>query len=983
MARCSIVTVCTVGLGIASLLVGTAASSSRPAPIHESKPAKSRKVDFNRDVRPILSEHCYRCHGPDAAAVAADLRLDLHDSATADRGGYRAITPGDVDASLAFQRASSSDADLRMPPESSGMTPLNENEIAVLKAWIEGGAEYRPHWAFVSPEEPTAPVVNARAWVRRPLDTFVLAALEEENLAPEERADLRTLARRASLVLTGLPPHPATLDRITASRSRTAYEDYVDELLASPQYGEHQARYWLDAVRYGDTHGLHLDNERSVWPYRDWVVRAYNDDLPLDKFVTWQLAGDLLPFPTRDQLIATGFVRMNPTTAEGGSIEEEVLAKNTFDRTDTAMTVLTGLTVGCAKCHDHKYDPITQKEYYGLYGYFNNTEDAPLDGNAPLPPPIVQAPSAEQEIALSRVKTTLMKIEDGVDISAASRWVAGARTPQPTVGTWQISPIYPEGSFDLAYSNESTPKESEWRPIQIQKSENKAAIIRKENAYVYLRTTIKVESDRDLILALGSDDAIKVWVNGSLVHENKALRGLTPGADRVTTKLKAGSNSLLFKIINAAGQDGFVYSFGDPKSERIEASFAATRKPAMNAKETSALKQTFLLDGPDSKEATAYRESREALTKLEAEIPSTLIAIERTTMPRKTFLLRRGEYDLPGDEVQRGIPAALGQLPKGAPNDRLGLAQWFVAPQNPLLTRVYVNRVWQQCFGTGIVQSMENFGNQGAWPTNRDLLDHLAVLFQKGGLSTKDLLREIVTSATFMQSSATGAEKLAKDPRNLLNSRGPRFRLDAEVVRDQALFASGLINTKMGGPGVKTYQPPGLWEAVAYTSSNTAKYVQDHGDALYRRSLYLFWKRTSPPPMMSVFDAPSREACVLNRSRTNTPLQALIGLNGTQFVEAARVMAERVIEISTSDTDGVVRAFEKATCRKPSVNEIKVVLNLLEKSRRDFKTDPNRANALVTVGEHPRNEWLDTGEVAAWTVVCNMVLNLDETLTVH
>ena len=971
-------------LGIGSLLVGIATDG--PALPNAPAEPTERKIDFNRDVRPILSEHCFRCHGPDEAARQTGLRLDSFEGATADRGGYQVIVPGAADESLVWMRVSAESDEMRMPPHWSGVAPLNKAQQETIRLWIDAGAEYRPHWAFVSPIEPTPPTVANTSWPRGDIDMFVLARLEEAGLAPEPEADLATLARRASLTLTGLPPTPNELDEILADKSPDAYERYVDRLLDSPRYGENQARYWLDAVRYGDTHGLHLDNKRNIWPYRDWVVRAFNEDLAYDDFTTWQLAGDLLPDPTTEQRIATGYVRMNPTTNEGGAITAEVLANNTFDRVDTASTVFLGLTLACARCHDHKYDPFTTEEYYSLFAYFNSTTDNPLDGNSEVHPPVMRAPTPSQDIKIRGWRGQLRSIEDETDLEAAHSWVASARIAPPVAGSWEVAGPFTADDFAKAFSTDFGPElegdTSEWRPIGIELGKGKAKIIGKDNAAAYLRTTISAPQEQDLELRLGSDDGIRVWLNGELVHDNKVARALTANADTVTVKLKKGANALLAKIVNGGGADGFYISFGDPRAERIDKVFKQAQKPAMNAAETRELTSAFLEYGPDSGLAERYRAVLADVRELEGSLPMTLVAQEMPK-PRETFVLRRGSYDSPTDTVERGVPATLGSLPTGAPNNRLGLAQWMTAGDNPLLARVFVNRVWQQHFGTGLVKTAENFGNQGDWPSHPGLLDHLATRFVEHGWSVKELHRSILTSATFMQRATAGTAKRFVDPDNRLLSRGPRFRLDAEVVRDQALYAAGLLVEKMGGPGVNPYQPAGLWEAVGYTRSNTANYVQDHGEALYRRSIYIFWKRTSPPAALAAFDAPTRETCTVMRSRTNTPLQALATMNDIQFAEASRAMAQRVMLAEATDEARADLAFRLATGRRPKAGERAVVLRVLRAQRAAFDNDTEGATKLISVGESERDETLTPAEHAAWTMVCNMVLNLDEALTQH
>ena len=988
MSRWGQLPACVLGtLGVGALLAGVAAKAQQGA-APGAKPVAVRKVDFNRDVLPILSEHCFRCHGPDAATVAAGLRLDSFATATADRGGYRAITPGDPAKSLMYKRVSAKEDSMRMPPVGSPVAALTPEQQETVRLWIASGAEYKAYWAFVPPKEARLPKVSDLAWPREPIDYYVMAKLDEAGLKPAPEADRTTLARRASLTLTGLPPAPGELEAYLKDTKKGAYERYVDRLLASPRYGENQARFWLDAVRYADTHGLHIDNERAIYPYRDWVVRAFNADLPYDKFALWQVAGDLLPNPTPDQLIATGFVRLNPTTNEGGAIEEEFLVKNTMDRTDTFGTVFLGFTVGCAKCHDHKYDPIKQSEYYSLYAYFNSTADSPLDGNLNAPPPAIKAPTPEQASALAGLRTERGAIEKRVNRARALAWLEEAWVPDPKAGAWQVSGVYQASDFDAAFATAFDPEVPEragavvWKDVDVKLGVQQTGFIGKDNAAVYLRTVLTSDADREVTLRLGSDDGVALWVNGKSAHSNKVLRAITAAADTVKIALKKGDNSILVKIVNAGGGDGIYFAFGDARSDRIGKAAALGKKGSRTPEEEELFRSTYLTFGPDTADKTKFLALATQIKSLEDSLPLTIVAQEMPT-PRETHRLNRGQYDQPKEVVQRGIPKALGSLPPGAPNNRLGLAQWLVSDGDPLFARVYVNRVWQQHFGRAIVKTAENFGKQGDYPTDPDLLDCLAAEFKKRGYSVKKLDRMIVTSATFRQSSAVTAENLAKDPENVLNSRGPRFRLDAEVLRDLALDVSGLLVNKLGGRGVHPYQPPGLWEAVAYPISDTAKYVQDHGEALYRRSLYLFWKRTSPPPSMAVFDAPSREQCVVNRSRTNTPLQALVGMNSPQFMEAARTMAEQVLLATRDDRSRVALAFRLATCRDATPKEAAIVLETLGKQKLAFAADAGSAAKLLAVGEAPRNESLDPVEHAAWTMVCNMLLNLDEVVTQH
>lgn len=955
----------------------------KPQPTPKPANAAVAKLDFNKDVRPILAEYCWPCHGTDQAALArtGGLRLDNFAGATADRGGgRRALVPGSPAQSLMWQRITMKETALQMPPVQPGIKPLPTEAKRILHRWIMEGGEYRPHWAFLAPKKPTPPKVDDPAWAANPIDRFVYATLRENGLKPAPPADRRTLIRRVTLSLTGLPPTPEEINAFLNDKNPGAYERVVDRLLASPRYGEHKARFWLDAVRYADTHGLHIDNERSVFPYRDWVVRALNQDLPYDQFTIWQLAGDLLPNPTVDQKIATGYIRMNPTTNEGGVIEAEFLAKNTMDRADTTATVWMGLTAACAKCHDHKYDPISIHEYYGLYAFFNSTADPVLDGNLRLHGPVMPAPTPEQQEALARVNAELTKLEDAVPTDTALAFVRDRNQGLPKDLKWEISGPYPDATFEAAFDRPLPGADAAWRSIRFSLNTATPGVVGRERASAFLRTTLERKEDGKLTFRLGSDDGLRLFIDGKPVLERRTMRGVQADSDTVTLDLAAGKREIVVHLVNAGGPDGLYLGLGDAVARRVgdvAAALAKDPKPT-DLRRAAGL---YLELGPDTAEAKHYRDGISVRAKLEAEVPMTYIAQELPT-PRPTRVLRRGEYNLPGDFVRRMVPRAVGALPAGAPQNRLGLAQWLVNGRNPLTARVFVNRTWQDHFGTGIVKSSEDFGNRGDWPSHPELLDWLAVTFVEDGWSIKKLHRRIVTSQAFRQSAAADAAKRAKDPENRLISRGPRFRLDAEVLRDSALAASGLLVSRMGGRGDKPYQPPGLWEAIAYPISDTARYVQDKGDGLHRRSLYMFWKRTSPPATLTIFDAPSREACQVRRSRTNTPLQALATLNDPQFVEAARAMAQRVLLARAKDEDRLALAFELATGRLPTARETQILRESLDQKRAAFGS-VEAATGLLAVGDSPRDAALDAREHAAWTLVCSILLNTDEFLTQH
>ena len=955
----SLATTC-LGVGLA-----TGGNQTKKKPIQGI-----RKVDYNRDVRPILSEHCYKCHGPDGKEVKGDLRLSDAKDATRDRDGDFAIKPGKSKESIIMERIKIG-AGSPMPPKDSGMPSLTADQVETLKLWIDQGAQYDKHWAFVVPTMPAIPTVSSKAIIRNPIDNFIVQKLVSKNLKQEIEASPATLLRRASLSLTGLLPTPEEIRQLETDKKPGAYERAIDRLLASERYGEHQARYWLDAVRYGDTHGLHVDSERGIYPYRDWVVRAFNEDMPFDTFTKWQMAGDLMPNPTTDMKVATGYVRMNPTTNEGGAIEEEVLVRNTFDRVDTMSTVFLGMSVGCAKCHDHKFDPIPTKSYYQLYAFFNSTKDSPLDGNLLNPEPTILAPTLEEEKLIEAATAKIRKIESDTNIEDAQKWISANRVPPMKVGEWEVSNPFIHKNFDEAFDTDEKP--TQWKPITIVPGKD-TPVIGKDNASGYLRSKITSQADGELVLRLSSDDGIKVWVNDKLVHSNKVARGVATGVDVVKIAVKKGENSIIIKIVNIGGPDGIIFNSGSDRALKIEEAFSK-KDPALT-------KKTFLSEGPTTTASAQYRALASEVAKVTALIPRTMIA-EELPMPRQAYILNRGEYNLRTDKVERGVPSAFGELPPEAPRNRLGLAQWLTDKKNPLTNRVFVNRIWQQHFGTGIVKTAEDFGNQGEWPSHPELLDYLAIKFAKDGFSIKKFHKLILTSATYRQQSVISAKKELIDPENRHFSRGPRFRLDAEVLRDQVLQASGLLVNRHGGRGFKPYQPAGLWEEITIDISSTAKYVQDKTSDIYRRSLYLFWKRTSPHPAMMSFDAPSREACVVRRARTNTPLQALITMNEPAFMESARVFGERLVKTKKSPSDRIKFAFNIALGREPSKVEQAILLNAAKRYNDKFTQSPKDANDVVMSGMAPLAPGLPKSEVATWTMIASTIFNLDEFLTQH
>lgn len=793
------------------------------APAADPAPAS---IDFSREILPVLSDKCFVCHGPDTDEDVA-LRLDSYEAATSDLGGYRAIDPDDPASSELVLRILSEDDP--MPP-AEAEKQLTDAEKRLLAQWVAQGGEYSQHWAFIPPKKrlPALPDDGDPQAEINPIDWFVAAKQRGRSIDFAPEAAPETLARRASLTLCGLPPEPEELAEFLRDRRADAYERYVDRLLNKSSFGEHQARHWLDAVRYGDTHGLHLDNRRGVYPYRDWVVSSLNANLPLDDFITWQLAGDLLPDPGMEQLVATGYVRMNPTSGEGGAIEAEYQAKNNFDRTENLGAVLLGMTLTCARCHTHKYDPVPQTEYYRLMAFFNSTSEPALDRNKYDYGPTAKAPSDQ------------------------SQW-------------------------------------ARWRLL----------------------------NDRLEQLIHSATDEL---ANVAVVADGNAW---TDAIDR--EKLE---------------------SLADPDSPFSSLSVHT--------------------------EATLLRLELESL---EQGFTTTLVAEDLPT-PRPTHVLSRGEYNRPiGDPVEPGVLTAMGDFPEGAPRNRLGLAHWLTSPNHPTVARVLINRVWQNTFGHGLVRTPEDFGLQGAYPTHPDLLDWLAVELQESGWDLKHMLRMMVTSRTFRQSSAWRED--VDDPENRLWSRGPSYRLDAEVIRDIGLWSGNLLDPLMGGEGVKPYQPAGMWQALAHPASNTKKYERDHGQRLYRRSLYVYWKRTSPHPMMTLFDAPDRETSCVRRSRTSTALQSLALLNETQRIEMARMLGQRLMLQRSDVSSRMDLLFRLLASRGPSQTEAEAFEELLQKMLQRYRGNVDDARALLSIGDIARDESLDLAEHAAWTQVALTLLASD------
>ncbi len=1013
--------------------------------------ADESKISYDRDIRPILADNCFACHGPDAQQRKAKLRLDVREGALAEaRSGGHAIVPGKPDDGTLLERIASDIPSRHMPPKKTGKT-LTTSQIDLLRRWIVEGAPYTAHWAFVPPMRHALPKVRAAGWVRNAIDAFILARLEREGLQPSPEADRTTRIRRVTLDLTGLPPTPAEIDAFMADKSPNAYENVVDRLLRSPRYGEHMARFWLDAARYGDTHGLHLDNYREMWPYRDWVIRAFNDNKPYDQFLTEQLAGDLLPNPSLDQLVATGFNRCHVTTSEGGSIEEEVYVRNVVDRVETTGTVFMGLTVGCARCHDHKFDPIKTKEFYQLFAFFNNLDGPALDGNAARVAPTTTIPTTEQKARFEKIKgeianlrkrmdTEIAKVKfddnaDAKEVEPSKRaefvWLDDALPPgaKPSNdggvnGQWNFvsKPKHPvfsgekasmrsaaglsqhffEGAnpglrigtgdtlFAYVYLDPANPPKEimlqwhsgEWRHRAywgdnlIDWGRDQSGERRRMGALPKKGEWVRLEVDVAKV-GLKPGTAVNGWAftqhGGTVYWDRAGIVTQTPQGNPSFTNLAAWVRAQ--RAVNGAGLPPAIQKILKLASDKQN---AQQKKQLRNYFLENAHADTKGLLAPLRKQIADLEQQR---GDIEKEIPTTLIYKERATL-KPAYILKRGEYDQRGEQVGRDTPRFLPSLPDKASRDRLGLARWLLGPEHPLTARVEVNRLWQQCFGVGLVKTTEDFGTQGDSPSHPKLIDWLAVQFREDGWDVKKTMKRFVMSATYRQSARGTKEKLLKDPDNRLLSRGPRFRLDAEMLRDQALFVGGLLVEKVGGPSVKPPQPSGLWEAVGYTGSNTRNFVADHGhEKVHRRSLYTFWKRTSPPPEMNTFDAPSRETCLVRRERTNTPLQALLMMNDPQFVEAARALAERAMKEGGATVEArLTFLFRTTTARTPNAKELAELIAAYKDHLGVYTKDIAKANQLLAVGELKPDSKLNPSELAAWTMIANLVLNLDEVI---
>ena len=1018
----------------------------------------SGQVSFNRDIRPIFSDTCFQCHGPDEAKRKSGLRLDDRGSAIKPaESGEIAIVPGKPEESAVLKRLVSTDADEVMPPPKLHKT-ISPEQIALVRKWIEQGAEYQGHWAFLKPERSAVPEVGTR----NAIDAFITTRLEKAGMKLSPEADKPMLIRRATLDLTGLPPTAQEVDAFLADASPTAYEKVIDRLLASPRYGEKMAQQWLDFARYADSNGFQSDTSRQMWPWRDWVIGAYNRNLPFDQFTIEQLAGDLLPNPTREQIVATGFNRNHRLNGEGGRIVEEWFAETVIDRVETTGLTWLALTFNCCRCHDHKYDPITQKEFYQIFAYFNsNDENGVLDdfggagvtrrGGNSRPVLSLTTPEQQEKIAQQEKLVT----EATARVAAAPKELAAAQAawepkfreqvsgnfnawtmaepkevrsdggavfvkqpdaswlatgPNPPFDQYLIVSPIAEGSFtglllevfpDDSLPNQSLGRNSNGNFVLTDViAEITAPGLEKPLAATFTRAEASYNQkgyEVNLIVDEKAKRGRKAkksqgWaVDGNTKRDpRKAMfvtaTPLTVPANatlRVTLRHDSIANHNIgrFRLSTSALPPAAVKLDGAKVPPSIIAALnvaADKRTPAQRTELAKFYRENT--DNPVKRAEAALAAAKKALDAIYGNVQTTMV-MQELPQPREAHLLKRGEYDKPGDVVPRALPAALPPLPAGAPNDRLGFARWLVSGEHPLTARVWVNRSWEKFFGTGLVKTTENLGSQAEWPSHPELLDWLATEFVRLKWDMKAMQKLIVTSATYRQSSRVTPEHLAKDPENRLVARAPRLRLSAEALRDQALAASSLLVEKLGGPSVRPYMPDNVWDETS-KYGDMRGYKSDTGEGLYRRTLYTIWKRTAAPPSMMLFDSPSREICTVKRSRTNTPLQALSLLNEATYVEAARVLGQRMItEGGTTPEQRIAWAFKRVTCREPHTEEVAVLTAGLTKRLTKYQQEAKAAEQLLTVGAAKPAPETQASELAAYTLTANVLLNLDEVVT--
>ncbi len=946
-------------------------------------------IRFNRDIRPIFSDNCFSCHGPDKARRKVNLRLDTRDGLFSAIESRYPVLPGKPEQSEVYRRLTTHDPDDRMPKSKSGQ-PLSARQIDLIKCWIEQGAKWEGHWAYIRPVRPPVPEVKKSSWAFNPIDHFILARLQAENLRPSADADRRTLLRRLSFDLTGLPPAPEDVEAFVADKSPKSYERAVDRLLASPHYGERMALSWLDEVRYADTDGFHADNYRSVYPYRDYVIRAFNSNMPFDCFTREQIAGDLLPEATLAQKIASTYNRLSRSTEEGGAQPKEYMAKYAADRVRTTSEVWMGSTMGCCECHDHKFDPFSTKDFYAFEAFFADIKEQGVGVRETfLLTNDVQAPQVNK--LEDKVTATQKTLDTSTPVleAAQAEWEKSLALPQLKLEDWFSIGPFTTNSFGAAYDTVFEPeKEADltrtYAPDGLKWSAQPRYTdgevhngLKGTNSATYLYRIIHADSARSLKLFLGSDDAIKVWLNGKSVLTNKVQRTAAADQEQIDVQLQAGDNKLLLKIVNGQADSGFYFQPGVP-SKMLPLLKTPAKDRTTNQK--AELSKYYRSIAPELDAARAeLAAAKKQLAEYIKDIPTTLATV--SIKPRVVRVLPRGNWmNETGEIVTPAVPAFLSPAPPGKQRaTRLDLANWIGARDNPLTARVFVNRLWKLYFGTGISKTLDDFGARGEWPTHPELLDWLATEFMDSGWDVKHIVKLMVMSHTYRQTAVAGERLRERDPDNRLLARQSSFRLDAEMVRDNALAVSGLLVDKIGGPSVKPYQPAGYWNQLNFPKRT---YEADHGEALYRRGLYTFWCRTFLQPSLQAFDAPGREECVIERVKSNTPLQALALLNDPTYVEAARSLAEQIVRRGGRRVeDRIDWTFMRALDRKPNKQEAGLLRKLYEQECDRYAHNAADAKELISIGQRPVPKDLNAGELAAWTSVARAVLNLHETIT--
>jgi hypothetical protein len=1065
---------------LTSFLLLSACAPEKPAEIVEAEKKLPEKISYNFHVKPILSDRCFACHGPDEENRAADLRLDLPEHAFGElpeNPGSHALVPGKLADSELFHRILSEDEEVMMPPPESNLS-LTSEEKAILIKWIEQGAEYEPHWAFAPIEKPAVPEVQQPAWPRNAIDNFVLRKLEENGFSPSEEADKETLIRRVSFSLTGLPPSLEEIDDFVNDTSPDAYEKLVDRLLASPAYGERMAAHWLDVARYADSDGYLDDKHREFSPWRDWVIEAFNQNMPYDEFATLQIAGDLLPNAGQDEILPTAFNRLHKKNSEAGIVYEEYRVEYVADRTNTLGKAFLALSLECARCHDHKYDPVSQEDYYSMFAFFNSTDEigTPVYGPDQTPGPALLLSDEKTDQQIAELEQYIREQETAIEKAdnepAFQQWLSSQSNLEQEMKSSLVNSLqayYPLDNFEQQENNRTSTanrtdsnKPATFSNLDITDGiQGKSLTIRDYGAMAF----------GEKVGWFGRDDAFSVdfWIYPDTVYEESNI--FTHCEDR-RLGLKGYSlfvrdNRLQFIMAHSWPQNSIQViskealpvkswsrvtltydgsSRADGVSLYLNGEKLATETeidnlykgilfvpdihtygfrgmhwgvrdkmiPMLNSRldeirvfdrSLSELEVAYLsnpentaqvLQQPDQslqrqlityyqnryahqKEKARLKQSRKELTELMNSIPEIMVMGDRPE-PRQSYLLERGMYNAHGHEVQPDAPESILPFPEDLPRNRLGLAKWMFMEENPLTARVIVNRIWQLHFGNGLSKTTEDLGNQGSLPTHPELLDYLAVWLRKNDWDLKALHKQIVMSATYRQSSKISPEMLEKDPENLLLARAPRFRLPAEMIRDNALAISDLLVEKVGGESVYPYQPAGLWDEIS-NKSWRYPYLQTEGEGLYRRSIYTIWKRTSPPPSMLIFDMPQRGECTVRRIPTSTPLQALVLLNDPQYIEASRVLAEKVMQREDNLQDRLSSTYRLVTGREPREKELLLLEDFYAEEMDKFKTSPEEREEYLQVGADAPDAGLDKTELAALTVVANSIMNTDEATT--